>query len=365
LVDVISPIREVDRSHWSKFNMNIVFVAFGSNLGNRLLNIHMALDMLPGDIIDSSFLYKTSPMYVLDQPYFYNGVVKLKTDLSPLQLLTKLNEIELELGREKIQVNGPRPIDLDIIFYNSDVIHNEGLVVPHPKMEERDFVLGPLMDLAPDFIHPKLGVSIRELFSNLEKNSLERVLPIHKKEINWTDKTLVMGILNVTPDSFSDGGLYESTKMAIQRAHEMIKEGADIIDVGGQSTRPGANIVSPDDEIERVVPVIKEIRHLHPDVIISCDTFSSQVAIKAIKAGCDIINDVTGGRADPNMHLVVSEYKKPYVITHSRGDSKTMVNLKEYENVVIDSRKEIDHLIHQALIARIYRWNIILQLIFL
>ncbi len=145
-------------------------------------------------------------------------------------------------------------------------------------------------------------------------------------------RPLIMGILNVTPDSFSDGGLYYCFSDAVKRALQMHKEGADIIDVGGESTRPGAQAVPLKEEINRVVPVIKQLRK-ETEVIISIDTYKPEVAGEALEAGADLINDVYGLR-QPGMLELVSEAKKPVVIMHMKGIPKTMQENPVYEDVV-------------------------------
>ncbi len=146
------------------------------------------------------------------------------------------------------------------------------------------------------------------------------------------ERPLIMGILNVTPDSFSDGGLYYRFSDAINHAVQMLNEGADIIDVGGESTRPGAQPVPLKEEIRRVVPVIKHLRK-ETEAIISIDTYKPEVALEALEAGADLINDVYGLR-QPGMLKLVSEAKKPVVIMHMKGTPRTMQDNPVYANVV-------------------------------
>ena len=131
--------------------------------------------------------------------------------------------------------------------------------------------------------------------------------------------TYVMGILNVTPDSFSDGGKYTDKDVAVKRALKMIEEGADIIDIGGESTRPGFTPVSADEQIERVVPVIEEIKK-NIDIPISVDTYDAKVAKAALEAGCDIVNDIWGLKKDPEMAKVIAEYDAFCVLMHNRNN---------------------------------------------
>lgn len=146
-------------------------------------------------------------------------------------------------------------------------------------------------------------------------------------------RPLVMGILNITPDSFYDGGRYKSADEALARASQMIEEGADIIDLGGVSTRPGAGEVSTDQEIDRIVPVLKAILAEHPDTIVSVDTFRSEVARVAIHEGAAIINDISGGTMDPLMFETVASLRVPYILTHLQGTPSNMQHDPQYQNV--------------------------------
>ena len=155
------------------------------------------------------------------------------------------------------------------------------------------------------------------------------------------ERTLVMGILNVTPDSFADGGRHFDFEAAINRAKEMISEGVDIIDVGGESTRPGADRVTEETERDRVIPVITELAEL--GVTLSIDTTRANIAQAAIGAGATIINDVSGGLADPKMAaLIASNPAVQYVVMHWRGHSKDMQKAAEYKNVVSEVKEELD-----------------------
>ncbi|MDA0259360.1 MAG: dihydropteroate synthase [Actinobacteria bacterium] len=156
-----------------------------------------------------------------------------------------------------------------------------------------------------------------------------------------SERTLVMGILNVTPDSFADGGRHFDFEAAINRAKEMISEGVDIIDVGGESTRPGADRVTEEIERDRVIPVITELSEL--GVTLSIDTTRASIAQAAIGAGATIVNDVSGGLADPKMAaLIASNPAIQYVVMHWRGHSKDMQKAAEYQNVVSEVKDELD-----------------------
>jgi len=152
-------------------------------------------------------------------------------------------------------------------------------------------------------------------------------------ELNF-DKPLIMGILNVTPDSFSDGGKYFSKDLALDHALKMIDEGADIIDIGGESTRPGSDPVSLDEELERTIPVIKKLKSLRNDIVISIDTTKSKVAEQALNNGASIINDISGLTFDDKMIIVAKQFNAGEISRHIKGNPKTMQQNPYYENVV-------------------------------
>jgi dihydropteroate synthase len=146
----------------------------------------------------------------------------------------------------------------------------------------------------------------------------------------------IMGILNVTPDSFSDGAFYFDTQMAINHALEMIDEGADIIDIGGESTRPGSDSVDLEEEIQRVIPIVSEIKQLRPNIKISVDTTKYEVAKQALDLGANIINDVSSFSIDERLCELVKQYNAGLVIMHSKGKPKTMQINPVYDDLIAD-----------------------------
>lgn len=357
------------------------FIAIGSNMGDRVQNIYQALDLLEKEcssiVVDTSYLYETPPMYHTEQPVFLNAVCKINTCLDPHQLLKKLKEIENDhLGRQISFRNAPRPIDLDILFYNDLVMESDDLTIPHIAIQEREFVLWPLCDVAKDMEHPKLYKTCGQLLSQLLKVTAEseqgslvinKVIPIQKEKLwNWKEQTFIMGILNTTPDSFSDGGSYIDVDKAVEAANRMKEEGASIIDIGGMSTRPGADDTFPEDEeIRRVVPVIKRLREKGFDLPISIDTFRAKVAEAAIEAGADMINDISGGTRDPKMLELMAKTKVPVCLMHMRGDAKTMMSKEnttyEGEDVIDAISQQLYVLVQRAIASGVCRWNIIID----
>jgi dihydropteroate synthase len=173
------------------------------------------------------------------------------------------------------------------------------------------------------------------------------------------DPAVVMGVLNVTPDSFSDGGRYTDLASAVAHGLTMTAEGAHLIDVGGESTRPGAERVDAQTEIDRVVPVIRELgRH---GVVMSIDTTRADVAEAALAAGAEIVNDVSGGLADPRMGAVVAAAGVPWVLMHWRGHSRHMQQLAAYTDVVAEVRAELSQRVDAALAAGVQPVNLVLD----
>lgn len=146
-------------------------------------------------------------------------------------------------------------------------------------------------------------------------------------------RTVVMGIVNVTPDSFSDGGKYQSVERALQHARQLVEEGADLLDIGGESTRPGAEAVSLDEELERVIPIIRRITS-ELDIPVSVDTYKSQVAKEAIQAGAHMINDVWGAKKDPEMAGVMAELCVPVILMHNRTQT-------HYQDLMVDVKRDL------------------------
>jgi dihydropteroate synthase len=178
-------------------------------------------------------------------------------------------------------------------------------------------------------------------------------LQIGKFTFDWGSRTYIMGILNVTPDSFSGDGLIatgDAIQNATLQAKEMLDSGADILDIGGESTRPGSEPVNANEEMERVIPVIHALHKNFPDAILSIDTYKAQVAEEAIQAGAQIINDVWGLRADSNLANIVAKYNAPVILMHNRSNPAS-VEVKEklgatyigseYENLIEDVKREL------------------------
>src|SRR5262245_35793388 len=162
-----------------------------------------------------------------------------------------------------------------------------------------------------------------------------RLWKIGDRTFDLSRKGLIMGALNVTPDSFSDGGEFFAIDKAVAQGMRMGAQGAHIVDIGGESTRPGAEAIAADEELRRVIPVIEQLRK-KSEVIVSIDTSKAEVARAAIRAGASIVNDVTGGRGDEGMMPLIAETKAAFIIMHMQGTPRTMQISPQYTNVVLE-----------------------------
>ncbi len=179
------------------------------------------------------------------------------------------------------------------------------------------------------------------------------ILKTKTRTYDLSERTLIMGILNVTPDSFSDGGDYITIEKAIEQALLMEKQGADIIDIGGESTRPGHDPVSIEEEIKRVVPVIRALKE-KINIPISIDTYKAETAKEAVKAGADIINDIWGAKKEPEIAKVAADYQVPIILMHNRTD-------ENYISIIDDMRRDLEESIQIAVDAGVLKESIILD----
>ncbi|KAG6554302.1 hypothetical protein Mapa_004218 [Marchantia paleacea] len=362
-----------------------VVIAIGGNVGDRVQNFNRALEMLRTAgirVTGHASLYESAAAYITDQPSFLNSAVKARTRLDPHSLLRELKRIESELGRIQGGVRyGPRPIDLDILYYGAVTVTTESLEIPHPRIAERPFVLAPLVDLLdPETVevnpgswtkHPSVeGGSIQNAWkvtfggeTCVGKEGLKRVLPLGKTLWDWSQRTHIMGILNITPDSFSDGGSFLGVDSAVEQVRKMVSEGADFIDLGAQSTRPGARRLTTAEELDRLLPVLDALAKAPglDGVCLSVDTFDARVADEAVSRGVHIVNDVSGGTLDPEMWNTVAKLGVPYICMHMRGNPLTMQNKlnTQYSNVCSDVAAELASSIKSAELAGIPSWRLI------
>ena len=170
-----------------------------------------------------------------------------------------------------------------------------------------------------------------------------------------------MGVLNITPDSFSDGGQFTSTDSAILHFDKMLDDGADIIDIGGESTKPGSDPVSADEESKRIIPIIREAKSKYKDILISVDTYKSSVAKKAIESGADFINDISGLTFDNGMASLLAKRNIPVVVMHINGKPKTMQKNISYSNLISDMKSFFINQCNYAIKSGIKERNIIID----
>jgi dihydropteroate synthase len=185
-------------------------------------------------------------------------------------------------------------------------------------------------------------------------------VPLRSRTLLLGERTLLMGVLNVTPDSFSDGGLYLDAQRAIDRALEMERQGADLIDIGGESTRPGSEAVSIEEELRRVLPVLEGLRG-KSRIPISIDTRRAEVAEAALAAGAEIVNDISGLKSDPRIAQVAARHRVPLILMHIRGEPKTMQKLPFARDVLKDVTSGLRAAAGRAMKAGVPRTRIILD----
>ncbi len=351
--------------------MVTLYLALGSNLGQRLANLQAAAGALAPQVqvLRASRVFQTPPWGFSDQPAFLNQVLEAQTELAPLDLLAHLKSVESNLGRQPTFRNGPRLIDLDILFYGDQVVDLPGLAIPHPRLAERAFVLVPLAELAPGLRHPILGASIGDLLRQVDRQGI-MPLPF---PLPWGSRTYVMGILNLTPDSFSGDGLLQRVnplESALAQAWQFVEDGADILDLGGESTRPGARPVSEQEEADRVLPVLEALVKEGLPAILSVDTSRAAVAEAALKIAPVWINDVWALRSDLLLAQVAARSSAPVILMHNRSKPGS-VELRDrlggayrgadYENLIEDVKRELLESVTMARQAGIPGENIILD----
>ena len=360
-----------------------VFLSIGSNVGKRRENLHKAIAALQKNlhIEQISKIYETQPWGFTDQPAFLNQVLSAETVLEPLELLAEVKNIEKEMGRTPTFRYGPRVIDIDILFFDDLVMDEESLSIPHPMITERAFVLVPLDEIAPQLIHPLLQQTIHDLVQYvdqqgilpLEESTLKEQPLAEKTILPFGTRTFIMGIINLTPDSFSGDGLMkkeDTIAAAVEQAIRFLEEGADILDLGAESSRPGSEPVSAVIELERLLPVLKQIVKLNSGAIISIDTYKASVAEQCLAAGATMINDIWGLKKDSELAKVTASYKVPIVLMHNRSHTDFLQKSKTlgamyagtaYQDLMGEICSDLQESIATAKSAGIRDQNIILD----
>ncbi len=291
-----------------------IYLGLGSNLGDRRAHLTLALSALaPRDIhlVRVSPVVESPAMLPDDAPTdwnrpFLNLAAKCRTERTPDSTLAALKEIEREIGREAAARWAPRPIDVDILLWGRERIRTPELVAPHPGLAERAFVLAPLAALDPTLTVPGRGsTTVLELSQR------------HAQHI-----PLWMGIVNVTPDSFSDGGKFIARDQVDAHVDDLLEAGAEIIDLGAESTRPGATPIDADTEWRRLEPVLAPLLDKHSGRMLgprfSIDTYHAENAKRALALGVDAINDVSG-LTTPRMLELATASDCDFVAMHNVG----------------------------------------------
>lgn len=276
--------------------LHTVFLSLGSNVGNRLHFLRQAVQALQEEVLTectSSIVLETPALLLPDSPTewnrpYTNMVVRGKTHLEPEALLNALKVIEAQCGRQPRHLRwSPRTLDLDILLYDSVCMQTERLTIPHPELKNRDFLLHLLALLEPERVYP----GTQETFDALARVALQ------KTQTKWKHAYVLfpqcMGIVNVTPDSFSDGGCYFYPDAAVEHGQQLWEEGASLLDIGAESTRPNSmKTLTREEEWSRLQPVLER---LDPSIPVSVDTYHADLVEKLLLHGkIAWINDVSG-----------------------------------------------------------------------
>jgi 2-amino-4-hydroxy-6-hydroxymethyldihydropteridine diphosphokinase/dihydropteroate synthase len=305
-----------------------VFIGIGSNLGYRFLNIRKALRLIAEQaiakmrisvVLETKAILPSGAPVAWDLPYL-NLVISGETSLSPKGLLANLKNIEKTLGRDLQAPRwAPRVIDLDILAWDEKLLSEDTLKIPHPELMNRPFLVSLMASLSPTWCYPVAGFSYSH-------KTLTEILHTQVNFDSGKDRCFIaspqmVGIVNITPDSFSDGGDYFQVDLAIQRIQKLADQGAAVIDIGAQSTRPGATPISSEEEWSRLEPVLSQLaqdfksRLSKPEI--SLDSFDPEVIKRALQSyPIDWINDVKGGE-DERILKIVAETNCKIVLNHS------------------------------------------------
>jgi 2-amino-4-hydroxy-6-hydroxymethyldihydropteridine diphosphokinase/dihydropteroate synthase len=311
----------------------MIILGLGSNLGDSLNHLRAGLKLIKQ--IRETTLLNVSPIYISDAllpenapldwntPYL-NLAVSLKTRLPPLGLLKELKKIEEKIGRRPtVRHWGPRVLDIDILAFDDLIIQSEVLTVPRENLQERPFALWPLADIHPFWVFPLEGPNLGRTAAHMVEvwgSRFSGSAPYHTQQINQRiDTAQLVGILNVTPDSFSDGGHFLDEEKALGHVQAMIEAGAEIIDIGAESTAPRASAVTSATEWLRLKKILVAIKDNEKNFLIrpklSIDTYHPETASHALDVGIDWINDVSG-LDDRKMRALIKSAHVDCVVMH-------------------------------------------------
>lgn len=313
----------------------MVILGLGSNLGDRFSYLRETLELI--NKIPYLYVKQVSPVYISDallledsppewdMPYL-NLALRCETSLTPHELLQHTKKIELMMGRDLEKEWGPRPVDIDILAWDNLLLYDDKLHVPHEHLHERPFALWPLADVAPFWVYPLenifKGKTAAEIALQWGSRFTGEAL-LHTKQIQQRiDTPELMGIINITPDSFSNDKRIPDIASVIQHAHALVNAGADILDIGAEATGPNAISIDSGTEWQRLKPMLEAILAERNKMLISpkisIDTRHAYVAQQALALGVDCINDVSG-LDDPAMCEVIAKNQCDIVIMHNLG----------------------------------------------
>ena len=313
----------------------MIILGLGTNIGDRLDNLRNVLTRI--SLLKKVKILKVSPVYESsallptehDKAWdksFLNAAIGISTELSPIELLAKIKEVERSMGRANDYLKwSPRVIDIDILTWGEEYFTKSELMVPHPELVNRPFALWPAADLEPTLkIFTGSGFeSLSDLAGKFGSRFDGQAILSTKQIAHRIDTPIVMGIVNLTSDSFSQDGLDKSTDLAIERALKLVEQGAEVIDVGAESTRPGAKPISAVEEWSRLKPFIERWSILKNEIginaKISIDTYKASV-VEQVLSLCelDYINDVSG-LTTKEMRSVVRDSNAKAIFMHNLG----------------------------------------------
>lgn len=307
--------------------MAMVILGLGSNSGDRVANMRNALNCIKQ--IPNMTVAQVSPIYLSDALLpenapakwnlpFLNLAIRCDTTVKPLELLEYLKKIEIQLGRDQIHDKwSPRTIDIDILAYDNLTMNTDVLTIPHKHLLERPFALWPLADVAPfwEWQGKTSAQLVEPLGSRFSGDAPFHTRPIYQR----IDIPELVGIINVTPDSFADGGKFMNVDRAIQQAMHLVYSGATVLDIGAESTAPTSAAIDSNEEWTRLEPVLDAVTSIKSTLFltpkISVDTRHPDVAEKALQYGIDWINDVTG-LDNPIMRAIIASSHVDCVFMH-------------------------------------------------
>ncbi|MEM7174248.1 MAG: dihydropteroate synthase, partial [Bacteroidota bacterium] len=312
----------------------MVILGLGTNLGNRKAHLKTAILLLQDILTDIQIspIYHTKALLTADAPQswdkpFLNMAVRGKTNLKPSELLRAIKNIERQMGRANAEKWSPRPIDIDILAWGDEVITQPALTIPHSQLLQRSFALLPLNNLAPSWTYPVPGP-----YQGITATALSKKLGhIEDFELMTLLKPAIVGILNITPDSFSDGGKHNTVEKAFAQYQLLVKQGASVIDIGAESTRPNATLLDPEEEWKRLEPILKKIaihqQQTEDDTLLSLDSRHATTLEKALPFGITYANDVSGLYDEKMCRLIAQHQLKAILMHHTTIPADPQVTL--------------------------------------